>query len=74
MCLVLDITSYIHRMDSSILLSIAALQEPASVSNDNIRVPLFYKKHLSNRMEVFDFDEDLIINKMEQMMDLLNNA
>lgn len=61
-------------MDNSILLAVAAYQDSKSALNTKSEVPLFYKKRLSNRMEIFDFDEELIINKMEEMMDLLDNA
>lgn len=35
---------------------------------------LFFKKDLTNAIEVYDFDENAIIAKMERMMQLIDEA
>ena len=61
---------------NSILTSSVAIasstNEMAGMTETN--QPLFRKLQLSNGMEVFDFDENEIINKMERMMQLLDEA
>ena len=59
---------------NSILSSALASNSNGIVVMDNPNQALFSKKTLSNGMEVFDFDENLIIQKMERMMELLDEA
>lgn len=58
----------------SILLTATAGRSNGMTDMNNSNRPLFSKKLLSNGMEIFDFDEDLIIQKMERMMELIDEA
>jgi hypothetical protein len=59
---------------NNILLSAIAKQPNGTTGINGSGQPLFSKMTLSNGMEIFDFDENLIIQKMEKMMELLDQA
>lgn len=59
---------------NSILLSAVSFSSNGKAVIDNSSEALFSKKTLSNGMEIFDFDEELIFQKMERMMELLDEA
>lgn len=60
-------------MNIHVLTSMQTADQIKAAGMTNKSMPLFYKRTLSNGMEIFDFDEDLIIDQMEKMMASLEN-
>lgn len=62
-------------MNNVLLSALAVASNSNKIAGMNeSNLPLFRKLQLSNGMEVFDFDENAIIRKMEQMMQLLDES
>lgn len=66
-------TLKLKKMNFHVLTSMQAADQTKAAGMTNKSIPLFYKRTLSNGMEIFDFDEDLIIDQMEKMMASLEN-